>query len=66
MYATTWTLRKPDLRLKKAVAGSAARAFDPKVGMEAEAASARQLADLGVKLVDLAIENDFVAKRFGR
>jgi transposase len=44
----------------------AARAFDPKVGGDAEAASAREMEKLHAKIGQLTIENDFLVKRFGR
>jgi transposase len=45
---------------------NAARAFDAKVGAEAEASSAREIEKLHAKIGQLTIENDFFAKRFGR
>ena len=47
----------------------AARAFDAKVGAEAEAASAREIEKLHAndpRIGQLTIENDFFANRFGR
>ena len=44
----------------------AARAFDSKVGVDAEAASAREIEKLHAKIGQLTIENDFFAKRFGK
>ena len=40
----------------------AARAFDPKVGQEAEAQAEREIERLHAKIVQLTIENDFFAK----
>jgi transposase len=51
---------------KKQLLDNAARAFDPKVGLDAEAASACEIEKLHVKIGQLTIENDFFAKRFGR
>ena len=50
---------------KKQLLEHAARAVDPKVGAEAETASAREIEKLHAKIGQLTIENDFVAKRFG-
>ena len=44
----------------------AARAFDPKVGQEAEAQAEREIERLHAKIGQLTIENDFFGKRFGR
>ena len=50
---------------KKRLLDNAARAFDAKVGLDAEAASAREIEKLHAKIGQLTIENDFFAKRFG-
>jgi transposase len=51
---------------KKQLQEHAARAFDAKVGQEAEAQTAREIERLHAKIGQLTIENDFFAKRFGR
>ena len=51
---------------KKQLIDHAARAFDPNVGKDAEAASAREIEKLHAKIGQLTIENDFFVKRFGR
>ena len=51
---------------KKQLLDHAARVFDPKVGMDAESASARAIEKLHAKIGELTIENDFFAKRFGK
>jgi transposase len=51
---------------KKQLQEHAARAFDPKVGQEAEAQAEREIERLHAKIGQLTIENDFFAKRFGR
>jgi transposase len=51
---------------KKQLQAHAARAFDPKVGQEAEAQTERDIERLHAKIGQLTIENDFFAKRFGR
>ena len=51
---------------KKQLQEHAARAFDPKVGQEAEAQAEREIERLHVKIGQLTIENDFFGKRFGR
>ena len=51
---------------KKQLQEHAARAFDTRVGQEAEAQSAREIERLHAKIGQLTIENDFFAKRFGR
>jgi transposase len=51
---------------KKQLQEHAARAFDPKVGQEAEAQAEREIGRLHAKIGQLTIENDFFAKRFGR
>jgi len=50
---------------KKQLIDHAARVFDPKVGKDAEAASAREMEKLHAKIGQLTIENDFFVKRFG-
>ena len=44
----------------------AARAFDPKVGQDAEVAARRESEKLHAKIGQLTIENDFFAVRFGK
>jgi len=51
---------------KKQLQDHAARAFDPKVGQDAEAQTEREIERLHAKIGRLTIENDFFAKRFGR
>ena len=51
---------------KRQLQEHAARAFDPKVGQEAEAQAAREIERLHAKIGQLTIENDFFAKGFGR
>jgi transposase len=51
---------------KKQLQEHAARAFDAKLGQEAEAQTAREIERLHAKIGQLTIENDFFAKRFGR
>ena len=51
---------------KKQLVNNASRAFDPRVGLDAEAASAREIEKLHAKIGQLTIENDFFAKRFGK
>ena len=51
---------------KKQLQEHAARAFDAKVGQEAEAQSAREIERLHAKIGQLTVEHDFFAKRFGR
>ena len=51
---------------KKQPQAHAARAFDPKVGQDAEAQAEREIERLHAKIGQLTIENDFFAKRFGR
>ena len=50
---------------KKQLLDNATRAFS-RVGVEAEAASAREIEKLHAKIGQLTIENDFFAKRFGK
>jgi transposase len=51
---------------KKQLQEHAGRAFDPKVGQEAEAQAEREIERLHAKIGQLTIENDFFGKRFGR
>ncbi len=51
---------------KKQLQEHAARAFDPRVGQDAEAQTEREIERLHAKIGQLTIENDFFAKRFGR
>jgi len=51
---------------KKQLIDHAARAFDPNVGKDAEAASAREIEKLHAKIGQLTVERDFFAKRSGR
>jgi transposase len=51
---------------KKQLQEQAARAFDPKIGRDAEAAGQREIEKLHAKIGQLTIENDFLAKRSGR
>jgi transposase len=51
---------------KKQLLDHAARAFDPKVGADADLTSARAIEKLHAKIGQLTIENDFFAKRFGK
>jgi len=51
---------------KKQLQEQAARAFDPKVGQDAEARAEREIEKLHAKIGELTVENDFFAKRFGR
>ena len=51
---------------KKQLLDNAARAFDPKIGMDVDAASAREIEKLHAKIGQLTVENDFFAKRFVR
>ena len=51
---------------KKQLQEQAARAFDPKVGQDAETRTGREIERLHAKIGELTIENDFFAKRFGR
>jgi transposase len=52
--------------LEEAAQEHAARAFDPKVGQEADAQAEREIERLHAKIGQLTIENDFFAKGFGR
>ena len=51
---------------KKQLQEHAARAFDPKIGQEAEGVVNREIEKLHAKIGQLTIENDLLAKRFGR
>jgi transposase len=51
---------------KKQLQEHAARAFDARVGQEADAQSAREIERLHAKIGQLTVENDFFARRFGR
>ena len=51
---------------KKQLLDHAARAFDPKFGVDVEAASAREIEKLHAKIGQLTIENDFFVRRFGK
>jgi transposase len=51
---------------KRQLQEHAARAFDQKLGQEAEAQAEREVERLHAKIGRLTIENDFFAKRFGR
>ena len=51
---------------KKQLLDHAAWAFDSGVGVDAEAASAREIEKLHAKIGQLTIENDFFARRFGK
>ena len=51
---------------KKQLQEHAARAFDPKVGQDAEAQAEREIERLHAKIGQLTIEIDFLGGRFGR
>ena len=51
---------------KKQLQQHAGRAFDRKVGQEAEAQAEREIERLHAKIGQLTVENDFFGKRFGR
>ena len=51
---------------KKQLQEHAVRAFDTKVGQQAEAQADREIERLHAKIGELTIENDFFVKRFGR
>jgi len=51
---------------KKQLLNNAARAFDAKIGQDADAMTAREIEKLHAKIGQLTVENDFFAKRFGR
>ena len=44
----------------------AARAFDPAIGMAADAAHEREIEKLHAKIGQLTVERDFLARRSGR
>src|SRR4029453_5027478 len=50
---------------KRQLQEHAARAFDPKVGQEAEAQAEREIERLHAKIGQLTTENNFFAKRLG-
>jgi transposase len=52
--------------VEEAAVGQRGAAFDSRVGVDAEAASAREIEKLHAKIGQLKIENDFFAKRFGK
>ena len=54
------------LCVEEVAAGQRGRPFDPKIGMDAASASAREIEKLHAKIGQLTIENDFFPKRFGR
>jgi transposase len=51
---------------KKQLLEHAARAFDPKVGAEAEMRAQKTVADLYATIGQLTVERDFLARRSGR
>jgi transposase len=51
---------------KKQLQDQAARAFDPGVGRDGEAAHEREIEKLHAKIGQLTVERDFLAKRSGR
>ena len=51
---------------KRQLQEHAARAFDAKVGQEAEAQTEREIERLHAKIGQLTIENDFLGRRSGR
>ena len=51
---------------KKQLQEHAARAFDPKVGQDAEAAANRAIEKLHAKIGQLTVERDFLSDRFGK
>jgi transposase len=51
---------------KKQLQEQAARAFDPKVGLDAEVAARREVEKLHAKIGQLTVERDFLAERSGR
>lgn len=51
---------------KKQLQEHAARAFDPKVGQDAEAAASRAIEKLHAKIGQLTVERDFLSDRFGK
>jgi transposase len=51
---------------KKQLVDHAARAFDTRVGQDAEVAREREIEQLHAKIGRLTVERDFLAKRSGR
>lgn len=51
---------------KKQLLEQAARAFDPKLGLDADEAREREIEKLHAKIGQLTVERDFLAKRSGR
>ena len=51
---------------KKQLQEQAARAFDPKIGQDAELAARRERERLHAKIGELTVERDFLAARSGR
>ena len=51
---------------KKQLVDNAARAFDARVGQDAEASREREIEQLHAKIGQLTVERDFLAKRSGR
>lgn len=51
---------------KKQLLETAARAFDPSVGADAEERSKREVTDLYAKIGQLTVERDFLSRRSGR
>ncbi len=51
---------------KKQLQEHAARAFDPGVGVDAEARARREVEELYAKIGQLTVERDFLSKRSGR
>ncbi len=51
---------------KKQLLDNAARAFDPGMGVQAEARARREVDELYAKIGQLTVERDFLAKRSGR
>ena len=51
---------------KKQLLEQAARAFDPKIGVDADHAHEKEIEKLHAKIGQLTIERDFLAKRSGR
>jgi transposase len=51
---------------KKQLLDNAARAFDPRVGVDAEHMREREVKKLHAKIGQLTVERDFLARRSGR
>jgi transposase len=51
---------------KKQLLDNAARAFDPRVGVDAEHMREREVEKLHAKIGQLTVERDFLARRSGR